>query len=202
MYKVFINNHPLILTDSAVKEVFGKDTLFVRYDSDETVDTLLRLAHELPVFFKMIYLVGGNADELFGLLRSRCKWIEAAGGRVKNAEGKTLLIFRSGKWDLPKGKIDDGETPQKAAVREVEEECGIGGLKIIRPLEPTFHTYLHKGKIVLKKTWWYEMNSSDTNTLVPQTEEGITEVKWMNEKEIEKAMENTFLSILDVMNES
>lgn len=129
----------------------------------------------------------------------RCKIIEAAGGRVKNAKGELLMIFRNDKWDLPKGKLEKGEAPEVAAVREVEEECGIGKLKIIKPLPVTLHTYKHNEKFILKKTYWYEMSCADEKKLTPQKEEGITEVKWMNEKEVERALENTFHSIVDVV---
>lgn len=202
MYKVFINNHPLILADPSVQEQFGHGTVFIRYDSDETFDTLLRLAHEHDSFFSTIYLIGSDAESLFGLLRSRCKFIEAAGGRVRNASGQTLLIFRNGKWDLPKGKIDKGESPEEAALREVEEECGIGGLTIVRPLEPTFHTYIYNEKLVLKKTYWYEMRCTDKRPLVPQTEEGITEVIWADAEKVKEAMRNTYRSIGEVMEQA
>lgn len=202
MYKVFINNRPLFLADNAEKEVFSEGTLFVRCNTEEVFDTVFRLAHYQPVFFPKTYLIGKSAKGLFEIFKTRCKYIKAAGGRVKNAEGKTLLIFRSGKWDLPKGKIEKGEEPPEAAIREVEEECGISGLKIVRSLEPTYHTYIHKEKIVLKKTYWFEMSCSDTSKLIPQTEEGITEVKWADETELHEAMQNTFQSILDVVNQA
>lgn len=199
MYKIFINNRPLILCSRSEKEHFGTDTLYVDFDSEATFDTLFRLAQEEKVFFDTTYLAGDSADELLGLLLSRCKLIEAAGGLVKNENGELLMIFRSGKWDLPKGKIEKNEKPEEAAVREVEEECGISGLTIIRPLESSFHTYIHKEKTVLKKTYWYEMRCTDKSPLIPQTEEGITDVRWMNPQEVEKAMENTFRSIEEVV---
>ena len=128
------------------------------------------------------------------------KKIEAAGGAVQLRKNhKLLLIFRNGKWDLPKGKLERGESPEEAAIREVKEECGIRSLIITRPLCETYHSYELKGKPVLKKTYWFEMTCQEDEVPVPQTMEGITEARWMDEKEVKKAMENTYPNILEVL---
>lgn len=138
---------------------------------------------------------------LFDWFKSMFKIIEAAGGLVKNSEDKYLFIFRKGKWDLPKGKIDKGESIRDAAIREVEEECGIEQLSIVKEIPPTYHTYYIGDKHVLKPTYWFEMNCSDTSELVPQEEEGITEVRWLSRKDLSMVRENTYASILDVFSE-
>lgn len=199
MYKVFINNNPLFLVGINVEMIDNQGTLFVRCDSGKMLDVILELAHEGGDFFSQIYLCGEDPEKLFETLKSKCELIDAAGGLVKNEKNEVLMIFRNGKWDLPKGKLEKNETPEIAAVREVEEECGIKKLSISKTLTPTYHTYILNGKIVLKKTFWYEMLCGDNGELVPQIEEGITEVKWMNRIEIDKALKNTFLSIKDVM---
>jgi 8-oxo-dGTP pyrophosphatase MutT (NUDIX family) len=201
MYKVFINNRPLIIADSSVKEEMIPNTLFLRDESEKVLDLLLELAHTETDYFSQIYLITENPEKLFELLKSKCKIILAAGGVVKNDQNKLLLIFRNGKWDLPKGKMEKNETPEEAGLREVEEECGIKNLKVIKSLPPTFHTYIHKEKIVLKKTFWFEMFSDDKNKLRPQLEEGITEVKWMDADQLDLALRNTYLSIADVLKE-
>jgi ADP-ribose pyrophosphatase YjhB (NUDIX family) len=198
MYKVFINNHPLFIVPTDAKIAMIPGTLLLRYDP-ASLDELMDLAHQHKHFFDRIFLLDENPQEVFEKFLERCKIIDAAGGLVRNEKGELLMIFRNGKWDLPKGKIEKDETPEVAAVREVEEECGIKKLKIIKPLQITFHTYLHNEKFVLKKTHWYEMTCADDKKLKPQKEEGITDVKWMKEKEVETAMENTFYSILDVV---
>jgi 8-oxo-dGTP pyrophosphatase MutT (NUDIX family) len=199
MYKVFINNHPLFLIGihDEINEIPG--TLLLRYNSEMMLDELLNLAHTHVNFFSRIYLMDENPEKLFEILQSRCTLIDAAGGLVKNEKGELLMIFRNGKWDLPKGKLEKNEKPEVAAIREVEEECGIKKLTIIKPFEPSYHTYILKEKIVLKKTYWYEMICADKKELVPQLEEGITEVKWMNKEEVEKALENTYRSNVDVV---
>src|SRR4051812_1521782 len=105
------------------------------------------------------------------------------------------MIFRRGKWDLPKGKLDKGETPGQAAIREVGEECGVTGLHIVKPLEPTYHIYPIDGGNALKKSYWYEMTCPGDDVLKPQTEEDITEVRWMTDAEVTESMRNTYCTI-------
>ncbi|MCW3102589.1 MAG: hypothetical protein JWO09_1029 [Bacteroidetes bacterium] len=125
--------------------------------------------------------------------------VEAAGGLVKNPNNEYLFIQRNGKWDLPKGKVEKKEAIRDAAVREVEEECGISGLTITKELETTYHTYYLDDKAVLKPTHWFEMSCSDTSRPVPQAEEGITDVKWISPADFKMVRENTFPSILDLI---
>lgn len=200
-YKVFINNHPLLIAKAGAEIAMKPGTLLVQYD-EPSLDEILVLAHKYDTFFSRIFLLDKSPEKVFDKFLEKCKVITAAGGLVYNKNNELLMIFRNGKWDLPKGKIEKNETPEIAAVREVEEECGISKLKILEPVMPTFHTYLHHEKYVLKKTYWYKMSCDDERKLVPQKEEGITEVKWMNKKEVEKAMENTYLSIKDLISTS
>lgn len=142
-----------------------------------------------------------NDDEafLFDCFKAMFKLIEAAGGVVRNKKGEYLFIFRKGKWDLPKGKIEKDETPELGALREVEEECGIGGLRIIRALPPTYHTYFIKETPVLKPTYWFSMSSDDASVLKPQLEEGITEVRWIAPVDFDRVRDNSYDSIRDVI---
>lgn len=127
------------------------------------------------------------------------KYIFAAGGLIEK-EGKYLFIFRLKTWDLPKGKIDKGESPEATAIRECEEECGIGQLTITKTLGPTYHIYPYKGAYALKKTYWYAMQTGHTGTLVPQTEEDIERVEWFGKQEIkQQVVANTYPAILDVI---
>jgi len=146
-----------------------------------------------------IYFFNASEDFLLDSFKSMFKLVEAAGGLVKNAKGEYLFIFRKGKWDIPKGKIEKGEAIKVAAIREVEEECGISGLTIIKPMPTTYHTYIIKEKTVLKPTYWFEMSSTDTSVLTPQLEEGITEVRWIAAKDLGMVKENSYESILDVI---
>ena len=111
---------------------------------------------------------------------------------------KFLFIFRLGKWDLPKGKVEDGETLEQTAIREVEEECGIGKLKIKDKLITTYHTYHLKGKEILKASHWYAMTTDDTSKLKVQTEENITDARWVSREEIPTILKDAYPSIAEV----
>ncbi len=124
--------------------------------------------------------------------------INAGGGLVENENGEYLLIFRNGFWDLPKGKQEEGEEISITALREVEEECGIGGLQLGELICITHHTYQMNGLSMLKHTYWYKMNYSGNQDLKPQTEENIQEVKWVKKEELAPYLENTYPSIKEV----
>jgi ADP-ribose pyrophosphatase YjhB (NUDIX family) len=126
------------------------------------------------------------------------KFIQAAGGLVEFNE-KFLFIKRNGLWDIPKGKLEKGESIEEGAIREIEEECGVENPVIVGHLLNTFHTYNHKGKDVLKKTYWYHLKLDKVHQLVPQGEEGITEVGFYGLDELEEIESNTFVSILEVI---
>jgi len=109
------------------------------------------------------------------------------------------MIFRNGKWDLPKGKLEVGENIQECAIREVEEECGVLGLCIVNALQDTYHTYEIKGKRILKRTYWFEMKTDFKGGLLPQTEEGITKVDWVDKQDIIEKLENSFGNIKELL---
>jgi len=125
--------------------------------------------------------------------------IEAAGGLVYNSKSQLLMIFRNGKWDLPKGKLEQNENIEECAIREVEEECGVSGLCIVNALQDTYHTYEIKGKRILKRTYWFEMSTNFKGNLMPQTEEGITKVVWVGKQNIAEKLENSFGNIKELL---
>lgn len=138
----------------------------------------------------------------FEKFRKQFKYIYAAGGLIEKA-GYYLFIYRLKKWDLPKGKLDKGESPQEAAIRECEEECGITQLSITKELSPSYHIYEHKNAYALKKTFWYAMSTKHTEILIPQIEEHIEKVEWFDKLQIqEHVIKNTYPAILDVLNDN
>ncbi len=140
-----------------------------------------------------------SLEKGFEKFRKQFKYIYAAGGLIEKEE-RYLFIFRLKKWDLPKGKLDMGESPEEAAVRECEEECGITQLSIIKELTHTYHIYEYKNGFALKKTFWYAMSTKHTKALVPQTEEHIERVEWFSKDQIQtEVLENTYPAILDVL---
>jgi 8-oxo-dGTP pyrophosphatase MutT (NUDIX family) len=138
-----------------------------------------------------------NYEEAVKAFKERFSLVEAAGGIVEK-NGKVLFICRLGKWDLPKGKIEKGESPEEASVREVEEECGVKA-KLLKHIGDTWHTYPDRnGGDVLKKTYWYAMQCLDDSKMTPQLEEQITDIRWItidSQKQVSDVMSNTYSSI-------
>ncbi len=125
--------------------------------------------------------------------------IEAGGGMVFNPKGELLMMLRRGQWDMPKGKLDEGETIEACALREVEEETGISNLKLCSKLQTTYHTYAFHGKPALKSSHWYKMEYSGNEELVPQTEEDITELRWVDKVEAAELAQIAFPSIREMV---
>ena len=148
---------------------------------------------------KYFFLLCPDANEYLKKVMNGITLIDAAGGVVINSKGEYLFIFRNGKWDLPKGKLEKGEGKREGAVREVEEECGIMVSSIGARVCKTYHTYINRGEVVLKRTYWYQMGFKGAGKLKPQKEEGITAVKWFKKGHIEAIVNNTFPSIMDVL---
>jgi 8-oxo-dGTP pyrophosphatase MutT (NUDIX family) len=115
-----------------------------------------------------------------------------------------LLIFRRGKWDLPKGKLDEGETIEACALREVEEETGVKHLALGELISVTWHEYFDKwvGEDVIKETHWFKMDVAGVPALVPQTEEDITAIEWTKKSDLPNRMEQSYITIIDVLEES
>ncbi len=147
---------------------------------------------------KQLYLTGDSA-KTWKEFRELFRLIIAAGGLVQNSDNKFLVIFRNKKWDLPKGKRDKGETVRHTAIREVEEECGIGKLKITDALPCTYHIYELKGKMALKKTFWFAMKTASRKKLVPQREEGIEKALWLRTSAIRKKKKQFYPSVWDLV---
>ena len=120
---------------------------------------------------------------------------KAGGGLVYNQKGEVLFIFRNGKWDLPKGGTEKGEEIDETALREVEEETGVGKLSISRKLQKTYHIFKRNGKYKLKVTHWFEMKSGFEGIPVPQENEGIEKVAWLNPEEVKEALKNSYENI-------
>jgi 8-oxo-dGTP pyrophosphatase MutT (NUDIX family) len=125
--------------------------------------------------------------------------IKAGGGLVKNESGEILFMFRRGKWDLPKGKLDPGESLEDCALREVREETGVGRLVIIKFLLVTEHEYQEGGIRILKESHWFLMRASGHEPLIPQTEEDISELRWIAPGKFDIILQNTYPSIIDVL---
>lgn len=181
-YKIYINGVPLFLITPALARsggVVATKTVFTGHytGKKKQIKQFLDLLDKNRNV-EAVYLLSEDVEALWRDFQSCFRLIEAAGGYVLNPEGHLLVFFRRGSWDMPKGKIDPGETPEQAALREVQEETGVRHLALGDFLTHTWHTYFLKGERILKKTWWYRMQTTDYE-LVPQTEEDIVEIRWV-----------------------
>lgn len=189
MYKVFVNDKPIILTISLQK----RDGFATYVYKNAVIEELI---HKLSsANCQGIFLFSWDIEADWQEFISNFKVITAGGGLVLNPKKEVLFIYRGNKWDLPKGRIEKGESIEETAIREVEEECGIFNLNISQFLLKTYHVFYHDNERRLKETFWYLMSSDYDGELNPQEEEGITEVVFKNEKQIEKALENSYANI-------
>ena len=191
MYKVFYNEKALTLTD---KPVLTSKSL--QFNTDSQFAEALAVLRNSSV--NEINIYHHNLEKLWTHFKSYFHYLEAAGGVVKNKQHEILFIHRLDKWDLPKGKVEEGETTEITAVREVEEECGISNLKLQNFITQTFHIYFQED-LKLKATYWYDMLYEGDEELIPQEEEGIGIVEWKNKDELPKMMENTYENIKIVL---
>jgi 8-oxo-dGTP pyrophosphatase MutT (NUDIX family) len=188
MYTVFVNDKPIIFTDSLIEGNRYPVCLFKNLVVEEILYKLKSDHVEgIKVFCKDV-----AASKQFFF--QKFKVIIAAGGLVLNSKNEILFIYRGNRWDLPKGRVEKGETIEAAALREVEEECGIENLVIDTFLATTHHYFYHKENRI-KETHWFIMRSDYQGTLTPQLEEGITNVVFKNEKEVVSALKNTYANI-------
>lgn len=198
MYKVFFNQKPLILTTSFIEQTQEAPVFFLKYTSKKNIIAALKSKK-----VNQLYLYHPKEEKLWALFLQLFKIIEAAGGIVKHSQtGQYLFIYRNNKWDLPKGRIEKNEPVRDAALREVEEETGVTGIKIERPLSTTFHVFNRKGKYRLKKTFWYAMQTDFMGETTPQFEEGIQEASWKSAKEIPLLFDNAYANIKLLWEES
>lgn len=189
------------------KRIYFTDKTLILTDSPSENESYYRLtpsefsrAKIVKIFetFNTIEVVGSSVEQLFEQMLSEFKFVEAAGGLVENERGEYLMMYRRGRWDLPKGHVEPNEPVEVCAVREVEEETGINNLEIKHFLCNTYHSYSVYGAWELKQTSWYAMRAESSAPLTPQTEEGIERVAWCSEAEVEEHLRYSFPTIGEV----
>lgn len=199
--KVYFNDKPLFLTnriDGAIEPyIHHDDAVFIDELDLHTIKTIIH-EMQLPQVHAGVFL-HDDLGELFKAFSKKFTIVQAAGGLVENEKKEILMIFRRGKWDLPKGKLDKNERLEDCAMREVEEETGITGLELISPLVITYHTYHEGTKFILKESHWFLMKAPSEQNLVPQTEEDIHEIKWVKPEETDHYIKNGFPMIGDII---
>ncbi len=207
MYKIYFNEVEIWLMAELPAGKVGSDYIntnhkLIAYVSESQIEeTLVEIEEGMK--FKSYTFITSDVEKLRKDFEHICKVIIAAGGVVFNEKGDLLMIYRRGKWDLPKGKVDKGEAIKDAALREVAEEAGVSNLEIVYDLPETYHIYVEKeGEYILKKTYWYNMTAKANAKLKPQVEENITEAKWVDKSSINKMLENSYGNIIGLLNNS
>ena len=195
MYEVFLNDIKIAIATKPVRPDKHADKRLVSIKSTGEVPVIVDQFLESQG--TDLFLVCTNEEETWSSFRNCFLNIRAAGGVVKNEQDALLFIYRKGKWDLPKGKIEKGEQPYQTAIREVEEECGLSNLAIVQQLVSTWHIYKSpypktRGRWILKEIVWFEMHYAGEGKTVPQTEEGITAIDWIRPENSYKILANTY----------
>ncbi len=200
MYKVFFNDSRLIIADNSEEEILNNDDAKVSVNDPGLLQPYVR---QFLAGHNDLVIISEDKEMLWHMFQQLFLSVPAAGGVVKSSDGY-LFIFRKGKWDLPKGKIDEGETPDEAAVREVKEETGLQQVKIIHPLPSTWHIYFSEydvsgSKPVLKEAKWFLMETHAGQILVPEKGEGITDLRWFEKNELDFVIPNTFENLKELL---
>lgn len=189
MYKIFVGDKPIILTTKVEPETNFKNYLL----STVNIGKVIRELKNDSIV--AVRLIDADKEVLLKKFLKLLPNVIAGGGKVYNDHNEVLFIYRNNKWDLPKGKAEGKETIDKTAIREVEEETGISGLRITKPLEVTYHIFKRNGRHKIKVTYWFEMRTSYSGKLIPQIKEGITKVQWLNDDQMSIAMNNSYANI-------
>ncbi|WP_333661318.1 NUDIX hydrolase [Chishuiella changwenlii] len=187
MYKVFFNESLLTFRNQSTSE--AKNILF---QNESQFDEAFHLLSSNTANFVNIF--SDDIEAVWAKFLHNYKHIKAAGGIVRNPDDEFLFIHRLGKWDLPKGKMEEGETKEESAIREIEEECSITNLELKQFLMPTYHIYFLK-EYIIKETFWFEVFYNGNELPIPQQEEGIEFVGWKKKDEIPQLLKNSYPNI-------
>lgn len=197
-YEVYIDRKPFVIGEHPDPRALPDHWLHVRVHAASELPGLVNdvLRNERV---HGIHASSDEVDRLWDWFRMGYTFVQAAGGAVSDEQGRLLAIHRLGVWDLPKGKVEPGEAIPDAAVREVEEECGLRDITLQGPLHVTWHTYERKSRPHLKRTDWFRMRASSAQPLVAQHEEDISEVRWMDAAGMEELKRGTYPSLRAVI---
>ena len=199
--RIYFGDKPLFLCDAVNGElqpyIHHDDAVFIDELDVHTVKSMIHEMQQDHIRAGVFY--HPDLEELRKAFYKKFTIIIAAGGLVQNEKQELLLIFRKGKWDLPKGKLDKKEELEACAIREVEEETGLRSPEIISPLTVTYHTYHEGARYILKESHWYNMKVKGEQKLVPQAEEDITDIRWVARKDLKAYQEKAYPAIRDVL---
>jgi len=189
MIKIFVNDKPIVLTTRIEEETNFKNYLLKSVKIGKVIKELNKTD------IAEIRLIHQKEEKLLKKFLKLLPNVTAGGGKVINPKGETLFIIRNGKWDLPKGKVEKKESIPATALREVEEETGVKGLHITKPLDITYHIFKRNGRYKIKITYWFEMTTTYDGKLEPEESEGITGVAWLTPQQVTAALENSYANV-------
>ena len=199
--KIFFNDKPLFLCNDVTAElqpyVHHDDAVFIDELNLHTVKSMIHEMQDASIHAGVFF--HHDLEELKTMFFKKFTPVKAAGGFVLNQNKEVLMMFRRGKWDLPKGKMDKKESFEECAIRETEEETGLKNITLIAPLITTYHTYHEGTRYILKETKWFRMKVSDEQKLIPQAEEQITKLEWVEKNNLTNYLQNSFSSVKDVL---
>ncbi|MFI3281917.1 MAG: NUDIX domain-containing protein [Rikenellaceae bacterium] len=192
-YDIHFGTNKLVISSTLIEQRASS----ISHSEINSADDLCRILNERGD----ITIITPDTKEVFHKISSLFKQVTAAGGIVSNDNDEDLMIYRNGRWDLPKGHWERGETIEECALREVEEETGVGKLTIGDKICSTRHIYKMRGRWEIKQTHWYKIHSSHTAVLVPQHEEGIEKVAWCSKSQIAEFLPYSYPTIQQVFHE-
>ncbi|MES2777256.1 MAG: NUDIX domain-containing protein [Bacteroidota bacterium] len=199
--KIYFGEKPFFITDSlneALEQLAATHgTIMLNHPENTSLKTAIHDLEDSAA--KAVIVLTDNVEGVLEKLKTILVFIQAGGGLVQNDADEFLFIFRRGKWDLPKGKLDEGETIEQCALREVNEETGLQNMALGQLLVHTWHVYHGFGQHVLKQTSWFKMHCPAGQILTPQVEEDITETAWLKKEDWGKVLQRTFPSIRELI---
>ena len=200
---VYVNQKPLILTDEE-ETYYTPPAVHYKsyvYCKAKTEDDTLRIINicEKDEKLEIAMLFHSSMDALKAMVWTHFTEVEAAGGVVLNEKDEVLLIERKGKWDLPKGKAEKGETHEQTALREVREETGLQNISITKALATSYHTYHEEEEKFIKVNYWFEMKGNSADALTPQADEQITAAKWVSKADLKNHTTASYPSLIKIL---
>jgi 8-oxo-dGTP pyrophosphatase MutT (NUDIX family) len=199
--KIFINGKPLFLVNEITRDIdeylHHEETVFIDEFNSHTLKAMIH-EMEAPQIRAGVFQ-HHDVEAVLNAFKKKLTLIMAAGCLVHTSHDQVLLIFRHGKWDLPKGKLDENEDLASCAIRETKEETGLVHLKLERPLFPTWHTYHQDGKHIIKETHWFLVKGEQQHAFIPQVAEGIEKCEWVKTDQLASYLENTYPLIIDMV---
>ncbi|WP_298739037.1 NUDIX hydrolase [uncultured Chitinophaga sp.] len=197
IFTIYLNERPLILCPRQRDIPASYKDAPVCPNPDAAAITQTLQALENGEIASAVF-VQADTTRLLEAIKGHFSVLVAAGGLITNPAGEILLMFRRNRWDLPKGKQDEGESLEECAVREVREETGLQQITLGNKITETFHFYPMKDKKILKHTYWYRMQFTGTELTVPQIEEDIMDIQWIKPENLGKYLKFSYKNIEDV----